>query len=512
MGTEWTATLAGRAFTPEVLSGLVLRALKQDAEAHLGRPVDRAVITVPAYFNDWQRNATINAGRVAGLKVERILNEPTAAALAYGLRDPASERVLLVFDLGGGTFDVSVVDVLDGAVEVRASSGEGFLGGEDFTRAIAARVLDRCGLTFERSEMEAPRLVSRLVQQCEVAKRALSRDVSAAVRVPNRSGEYDADARAETVTRDDFRRWTDHLVARVEMPIRRALGDAGLKRSDIDEVILVGGATRMPSVVERVTDLFGKAPLCRLNPDEVVALGAGIQAGLIARAASLDDLVVTDVAPFTLGIGTCKKFGPEVRQGYFLPIINRNTTVPVSRVQSVETLYPNQTQVTVQIYQGEGRRVEDNLHLGEFQVNGIPRGPAGQSIDVRFTYDLNGVLEVEATVTATNRKFTHVVTRHARGLSAAEVARAVAAMQALKTHPREETANRFLLRRAERVYGEIGADARRVLSDLLDGFEEALDIGDAAAIVRHRAALERFLDSQEPSPNDEDRGRADGTW
>jgi molecular chaperone HscC len=512
MGSDWVAQLPGRSFTPEELSGLILRSLKQDAEAHLGRPVDRAVITVPAYFNDPQRKATIHAGQIAGLSVERILNEPTAASLAYGHKDPGTERILLIFDLGGGTFDVSVVDVMDGAIEVRASAGEGFLGGEDFTRSMAVRVLDRVGLTFERTEMEAPKQVSRLIQQCELAKRLLTRQSSATVRVPDRQGRIEADARVETVTRDEFRKWTEHLMGRIEVPIRRALGDAGLTRPEIHEVILVGGATRMPRVIERVAELFGKPPLCGINPDEVVALGAAVQAGLIARDATVEDLVVTDVAPFSLGISICKLFGTERRDGYFLSIIDRNTTIPVSRVQTVSTVVPNQTELKVEIYQGEGRRVEDNLRIGQFDVTGIPRGPAGQPVDVRFTYDLNGVLEVEVTVAATKRKFTHVVTRHAKGLSPEAIKRAVQAMEALKTSPREEATNRYLLRRAERLFGEIGADHRTILGQFLDGFEAALELGDAGAIERHREALRTFLDALDPDSNDAREGTVDDTW
>ena len=291
---------------------------------------------------------------------------------------------MLVFDLGGGTFDVSVVELMDGAIEVRASSGDGFLGGEDFTRVLAARVLERRGLTFERTEMDSPRLVSRLLQQCEQAKRALSRGDSVEIRVPDRDGILAPDAPPLPVTRAEFERWTSHILARVELPLRRALGDTGLKRNEIDQVILVGGATRMPCVIERVTELFGKSPLCRLNPDEVVALGAGIQAGLIAREESLDELVVTDVAPFTLGIEISKKQGLEHQGGYFQPIIQRNTTIPASRVQSVVTLHSNQTEIKIAIYQGEGRRVEDNLHLGEFKVTGIPLAPAGQDVEVQL--------------------------------------------------------------------------------------------------------------------------------
>jgi molecular chaperone HscC len=287
------------------------------------------------------------------------------------------------------------------------------------------------------------------------------------------------------------------------------LGDTGLKRHDVSEVILVGGATRMPAVVEWVREYFGKDPQQRLNPDEVVALGAAVQAGLIGRQEKVKDLVVTDVAPFTLGIETTKRLGVERRDGYFLPIIHRNTAIPVSRVETVATIQPNQTEVIVKIYQGESRRVDGNLYLGEFSVKGIPRGPAGQEVEIRFTYDLNGVLEVEATVVATQDKFTHVVTKYARGLTREQVQQAVDAMAKLKTHPRQEATNRFLLRRAERVYQELPMDQRTVLGQFLDGFEEALELGDEGAIERHREVLQKFLDrcdGGEAEPNYGDDG------
>lgn len=503
MGSDWKVKLVGRTYSPEELSGLVLRSLKEDAEALLGHPVERAVVTVPAYFNDQQRKATLNAGRIAGLQVERILNEPTAAALAYGFQEAQEEKILLLFDLGGGTFDVSLVELFDGTIEVRASSGESFLGGEDFTRTLAARVLEGQGYVFERAELEAPQLVARTIQQCELAKRRLSSQAEAAVRVASRNGELAEDSPVVAVSRSAFETWTNHILARVELPIRRVLGDSSLRREDIHEVILVGGATRMPAVVDLVTRTFGKQPRNSLNPDEVVALGAAVQAGLIARQKSVEDLVVTDVCPFTLGVEVNKLFGHERRGGYFLPIIDRNTTIPVSRVHRLSTLEPNQTQVIVKLYQGESRRVEGNLFISEFTVTGIPRGPAGRPIDLRFTYDLNGVLEAEATVVETSATFRHVVTRYARGLSQEQIAQAVEQMKQLKTHPREEAANRFLLQRAERVYRELSLEVRELLGQLLDGFEAALGIGDREAIERHRQVLTEFLDRCEAHGQDE---------
>ncbi|MDB5307334.1 MAG: hscC [Gemmataceae bacterium] len=508
MGTDKTYTLGGRTVTPEELSGLVLRSLKADAEAFFARPVTRAVITCPAYFNDRQRKATIAAGRIAGLTVERILNEPTAAAIAYGFHDSREDKKLLIFDLGGGTFDVSVVELFDGALEVRASAGETALGGEDFTRAIAARVLEGFGTSFERAEVTTPLLVARLIQQGEVAKCRLSREETAVVRVPDAAGEFTAAAKEVTVTRAQLDAWVSPTLTRIELPIRRALADAKLTRDEIDEVILVGGATRMPLVVRRVRELFGKDPHRRLNPDEVVALGAAVQAGLVGRAGAVEDLVVTDVAPFTLGVAVVKQFGGDVQEGYFDPVIDRNTTIPVSRVKQYSTVAPNQTAIRVRVYQGESRKVADNLLLGEFEVNGIPSGPPGQEVDVRFTYDLNGVLEVEATVVATKRKVTHVIARHAKGLSEEQVRRAVREMEKLKAHPREEAVNRFLLARAERVYKELAVEARRVLGALLDGFEAGLESRDPEAIGRHREALQHFLslhdpDGENPTGNEE---------
>jgi molecular chaperone HscC len=510
MGTDWTVTLAGRKFTPEELSSLVLRSLKDDASALLGETIDRAVITVPASFNDQQRKATMNAGRIAGFKVERIINEPTAAAIAYGFHENREEKIFLIFDLGGGTFDVSLVELFDGVLEVKASSGETFLGGEDFTRALAARILELHGMPFERTEMAAPQLVSRMVWECERAKCRLSKLDEVTVRIPDHSGEHTENGPQVTVTRDQLQGWTAHILDRVETPIRRVLRDAGMRPADVNEVILVGGATRMPAVVERVGRIFGRPPCCRLDPDEVVGLGAAVQAGLISSDRSVEDIVVTDVAPFTMGIEITKKFGSELRSGYYLPVIHRNTTIPASRVESVATLVPNQTDIVVKLYQGESRRVEDNLLLGEFTVKGVPRGPAGQAVDIRFTYDLNGVLEVEATVVETRQRTTHVVTRYARGLSAGQIAEAVRAMAKLKAHPREETVNRTLLRRAERAIKELQQFQREMLNHLLDGFEEALALRDPEAIERHRALLTSLLDQLDSAADGDAEGSAHG--
>lgn len=503
MGSDWKTTLDGREFTPERLSALVLQSLKLDAEVHFDRPVTEAVITVPAYFNEHQRKATMRAGEIAGLHVRRIINEPTAAAIAYGYHHSEEEKLLLVFDLGGGTFDVSLVDLFEGTVEVKASSGNSFLGGEDFTVSLAARILEGRGQVFERAEVERPLLVSRLLHQCELAKCRLSSQPETRVRIPNEQGELAENCPEVVVTRAQFETWTEKILERVDLPLRRALGDAGVAQEQIAEILLVGGATRMPAVVERLARQFGKPPQQRLNPDEVVALGAAVQAGLIACDKAVEDLVVTDVAPFTLGTNVCKELGSEMRPGYFLPVIHRNTTIPISRVKRLATVAPNQPRVEIGIYQGENRRVDDNLLLAQFMIDGIPKGPPRDVLDLRFTYDLNGVLEVEATVIETGRRVSHVVTRYARDMSAEQIREAVRQMQALKIAPREEAQNRLLLQRAERIFRELPLTEKGWLGQLLDAFESALEIGDREAIEQSRQALCEFL-----GPLDEEQGGA----
>ncbi|MBD3672436.1 MAG: Hsp70 family protein [Planctomycetaceae bacterium] len=511
MGTEWKWTIDNKAFTAVELSALVLKTLKEEAEQYLGESVESAVITVPAYFNEHQRTDTIRAGEIAGLKVARIVNEPTAAALAYGLREQDQERLLLVYDLGGGTFDVSIVDQLDDVLEIRSSAGETFLGGEDFTSTIAARVLESKGMVYEHVEMKEPERLSRLRRECERLKRQLSSRDVASLRFPDARGHFLDDAETIEVNREQFKKWTSHLIGRADLPLRKALGDAGLKRSEVDEVILVGGATRMPTIVERIVEIFGKEPLRRINPDEVVALGAAVQAGLIDRNEHVEEMVVTDVAPFTLGVETTREMAGEYRSGYFMPIINRNTTIPVSRAQTVQTLHPNQTEVKVAIYQGEHRKTDQNLFLGEFQVKNIPRGPAGQEIEIRFTYDLNGVLEVEAMVLETKEKFQHVVTRYARGMSQRQIDDAIRSMENLKKHPREESANRYLLKRSERLYSELPWGEREQLDLMLKGFEEAIELQDEELIARHREALENFVNLFDFSEEDDNDPQSEQT-
>lgn len=489
MGTDRKVVIADKTFTAPELSSLVLKSLKNDAEAFLKCEVTEAVITVPAYFNDHQRKATRLAGQLAGLKVRRIVNEPTAAALTYGFHDRGSDRKLLVIDLGGGTFDVTLMDIFEGTLEINATAGESSLGGEDFTDRLVSVVLSQKNMQLETAEMQRPLLVARLRQQCEDAKRAFVSEEKTYVRMPENDGSLNEQNKRITVTRENFVKISQPLMERLQRPVGRVLRDAELEPDQVGDVILVGGATRMPIVRDFVREFFHKEPLCTHNPDEVVALGAAVQAALMENDVAVDDMVMTDVCPFTLGVETAREVGTRVMDGYFTPVIHRNTTIPVSREESFQTMSPNQKEVLLQVFQGEGRRVKDNLKLGELRITDIPPGPAGKEIFVRFTYDLNGILEIEAIVDGTGRKQRCVITSHAASLSQDEVEEAVRKMQALKFYPREDVNNQRLLRFAERMIGEVSTSQRDQLEIALQIFESAMHSNDRENFERAQTTL-----------------------
>jgi molecular chaperone HscC len=467
MGTDRQVQVGERTLTPIELSSLVLKSLREDAEAFLHHRVDSAVITVPAYFNDHQRQATQRAGELAGLRVRRIINEPTAAALTYGFHDRSAEKHLLVVDLGGGTFDVTLMEIFDGTLEIIATAGESMLGGEDFTDRIVAYALQTEGLALETAEMRFPLRVARLRQECERAKRALASEAGAQIRLPDDQGTFDA-ARSVTIDQTTFAGLVAPLMERLKLPLTRALRDGNRGPREIDEIILVGGATRMVVLQSYIQTTFAKPGVIKFNPDEVVAVGAAVQAALIQNQAAVSELVMTDVCPFTLGVEIVKEFGGRLESGYFQPLIHRNTTIPVSREELFATVAANQREVLVKIYQGESRKVADNLCLGELRIVDIPPGPAGQEILVRFTYDLNGLLEVEAVVPGSGRKYNTVLTQHAVALSKVEMEQAVRNLGQLKFYPRDELPNQRLLRYAERRVGEISPFQRQQLEDAID--------------------------------------------
>jgi len=489
MGTDRTYRLGARTFTPVELSALVLANLKRDAEHALGVPIAEAVITVPAYFGDIQRQATRDAGAIAGLTVERIINEPTAAAIAYGLQDTEREVRAVVLDLGGGTFDVTVLEIIEGVIEIQSSAGDARLGGEDFSMALAERITTEIEATFGATLTDAVGR-ARVVEACEEAKRRLTaqeetRVVLPALRVGERVVDVDLPLRRE----DAETAWAG-LLARVRAPIQRALRDARLQAGDIDEVLLVGGATRMPVIVSLASSIFGRLPRRDLPADEVVALGAAVQAALKAGDAAVEDLVVTDVAPFTMGIAISERVGAHVVTGIFSPILERGTVLPASRVERYSPLLDGQTALTIDVYQGEHSLCERNTRLGRYTVEGLPPRPAGESaVDVRFTYDLNGILEIEMTVVETGKVEHLVIERSPGSLTPRELAKAREAMARIKFHPRESLPNRTALARADALYAELTQHDRAYLGHHITQLRAALETQDGARITEARAAL-----------------------
>jgi molecular chaperone HscC len=490
MGSEHVTRLGAQSFRPEELSSLVLRALKDDAETFLGEAVEEAIVTVPAYFSDAQRKATRAAGQLAGLKVERLLNEPTAAALAYGIQDTGRETKFLVFDLGGGTFDVSILDLFEGVMEVRASAGDNFLGGEDFVTMMVDAFIVRTGMVKAMNGRELDgRQRQRLREEAERAKRTLS-DAPAA----RMAFQLDGTEFAWDLDEDKLAALCEPLMQRLRTPIDRALRDATIKASELDAVVLAGGATRMPLVRKLVSRMFGRFPAIHLDPDQAIVLGAAVQAGLKMRDAALDEVVMTDVAPYSLGIAIAREVGHnQYDPGHYLPIIERNSTVPVSRVQNITTIHDNQRALTVRVYQGEARLVADNVYLGNIEFP-IPAKKAGEiSADVRFTYDISGVLEAEITVLPTQDKHKLVITENGGVMTPAEIEQRLAELAELKIHPRDRIENRTLVAEADRLYGQLLGGAREYLAQHIAAFQSVLEQQDAASARRAREILKDVM-------------------
>ena len=492
MGSTRKTRLGKKDFLPEELSALLLARLKADAEAFLGEPVTEAVITVPAYFNDKQRKATRRAGELAGLKVERLLNEPTAAALAYGIHELGAESRFMVFDLGGGTFDVSILEIFEGVIEVRASTGDTLLGGEDFNEAMIECFRRKLDPPIPEEGRGDPVLTQRLREAAERARRTLSEHATAQMSVTFKDKAYETE-----ITTEAFEEAASPLIARLREPVLRALRDSGIRAEELSEVVLVGGSTRMPLVRRAVTRMFGRFPSHAVHPDEAVAIGAGVQAGLKARDVALKEVVMTDVCPYTLGVDTAERGpGNQLRTGIFSPIIERNTIIPASRVETYSTLTPNQRKVEFNIFQGESRQVVDNVALGKISVD-VPPAPAGEiQIEVRFTYDINGLQEVDVHAPRTGERRELVILGDETMTPAQVIARREV-LAALKQHPRESDANRAALARAGRCYENFLGEVRDHVGRLIAEFEFHLDKQEPRAIEHARAELLKQLDMLE---------------
>ena len=492
MGSTQATPLGDRTYLPEELSGLLLSSLKADAEAYLGEPVTEAVITVPAYFNDRQRKATRRAGELAGLKVQRLLNEPTAAALAYGIHELGDESRFLVFDLGGGTFDVSILEIFEGVIEVRASAGDNRLGGEDFNDLLVAEMFTRFGKDWGEAAKTDAGLRQRLRASAERARRTLTDQATATLSVIWMDQAWEME-----ITGDVFEARAAALLARLREPVLRSLRDSDIRAEALNEIVLVGGATRMPVVRRAVTRMFGRFPSTAVHPDEAVALGAAIQAGLKARDIDLKEIVLTDVCPYSLGVESTE-MGPngQVRGSVFSPVIERNTVVPASRVQSFYPVHNGQRKVTFNIYQGESRNVADNIRLGEVEIP-VPPGKASEvEIQCRFTYDINGLIEINLTVPATGESRELLIVDD-EGPKGEDLAQQRARLALLKQHPRENEANRAALSRANRCYEDYLGDKRDYVAGLMSRFEAVLETQDPVAADHARAELTSALDALE---------------
>ncbi|MCI8865377.1 MAG: molecular chaperone HscC [Lachnospiraceae bacterium] len=491
MGSKKQFQLLHKTFLAEELSALVLRTLKEDAESFLGETVTEAVISVPAYFNDQRRKATKRAGEMAGLKVERIISEPTAAAIAYGLYQSHDNARFLVFDLGGGTFDVSILELFDTILEVRAVAGDNFLGGEDFTAVLETMFFDKHTDLNQLSLNE--KTLRHIHKQAELCKLGFSDKRSSAMRCKIDEKLYEME-----VELSQYEDACNELLERIRKPVKRSLADAHVRLSDIDKVVLVGGATKSPIIRRFVSKLFKMLPDTNINPDEAVALGAAIQGAMKERKDAIKEVILTDVCPFTLGTEVVREWEENrYENGVFCPIIDRNTVIPASRTERLYSVRDNQNKIRVNVLQGESRFAANNLSLGELLID-IPPAKAGQeAVDVTYTYDINSLLEVEVKVVSTQKVMKKVFFGRDVDMTPEEIEERLKTLSYLKIHPRDREENKYLLLRGERVYEESLGDDRLYVESAIRKFEKALNTYDQGIIEEAKEAFKEFLEMME---------------
>ncbi|WP_174733502.1 Hsp70 family protein [Mesobacillus harenae] len=502
MGTDVTVTAGNQEYRPEEVSAQILRYLKKSAEDFLGEAVTEAVVTVPAYFSDSQRKATQKAGELAGLKVERIINEPTAAAIAYGMENLEKDQNILVYDLGGGTFDVSVVEIFEGVVEVKASAGDNHLGGVDFDNALTEWIStnfqkqEGIDLFSIGSQKEINERKARIKLEAENIKKSLSSQKTVAINLPFIAMHNNAPISINTsITREEFEAMIGDMARKTITEVEKALSDSKLSVDEIDEVLLVGGSTRIPLIQQLVEEKFGKKAKKDINPDEAVALGAAIQGGI--KSGEIDtsqSIMVIDVCPYTLGTEVVKNIGGQVVPGFFDPIIPRNSSIPISESKVYYTANDNQTRVNVNVFQGDNQYIDQNIFLGEFLLDGIPAAPKGEeAIEVKFSYDINGTLQVEATIVSTGKKASSVIKAQAGVMSDEEVNFAKDRLD--KEWNQSELYNevKSVITRGERMLGETTGLEQEKLFSLLQNIKIALSRNDKAMVKKYEEELTDLL-------------------
>lgn len=490
MGTDKKYQLANKSYNAEELSSFVLKALKEDAEAYLNEEVVEAVISVPAYFDDRRRKATKRAGELAGLKVERIISEPTAAAIAYGLYEKRESTRFLVFDLGGGTFDVSILELFENILEVRAVAGDNYLGGEDFTRVIVDKFYEVNDL--KETDLKEKQIL-KIREEAEKLKKEFASETTLTMKVNIKD-----EIKELELSYQEYEKLCEPLIEKIRKPLQRSLADAHIKLADIDEVVLIGGATRLPIIQNFIIKMFRKFPDRTINPDEAVAIGAAIQAAMKERKDAVKEVILTDVCSFTLGTEvSIERMKGSFERGHFLPIIERNTVIPTSRTERLYTCYDEQDKISIRVLQGESRFADNNLLLGVLDID-IPKNKAGEeAVDVTYTYDINSLLEVQVKIISTGEVKKQIIKGKENTMTKKEIEDRMAQLAYLKIQPRDQEPNKLLILKGERLYEESSGKYRNFIDRALREFEDVLKECDRDKIAQAREKLKEELDAVE---------------